>query len=694
MIGTYRPVEMLSEGHPLKSIVQELYGHGLGTELTLETLSEAAVGDYLTTRLGRAPSRDREGAEGQTETEAEKGQPLADARGSESGRARARTLYQRTGGNPLFLVSTVDDLVARGILTQTEDIWTLPHEIEDIGIADSIRHLVARQSGRLLPEERHTLEAASVAGMEFSVAAVAAALASDTATVERRCEQLAERQQFLKRLGVEAWPDGTLAARYGFLHALYQQLWHERVSPTQLQHHHLQIGERKERAYGERVREIAAELVVHFEQGRDYRRAVQYLQLAGENAVRRSAYQEAIELHSRGLNLLQTLRDTPERAQQELTLQLALGAPLMATKGFAAPEARNVYARARELCQQAGETPQLFSVLRGLWEFYHIGAELQTARALAEQLLTLAHNVHDPALFLEAHSTLGMTLMPLGEWAPALKHCEQLLALYTPQQHHTHAFLYGGYDPGVNCLGWAAWCLWGLGYPTQAVKRISEALTLAQELSHPYTTAFAQCYAAQVHQFRREGVLSQERAETAQAFAIEHGFPLKWGAILRGWALVEQGQEEEGLVQMRQNLHSLKLLRPYFLALIAEAHGKLDQTAKRLAVLTEALALVDKTGERWCEAELYRLYGELSLRIGETERIGDKNNLADSPFPLQKKPFSRPSTLLVINKPRCGSCAPPSASHGCGNGKASTTKRAKGWQRSTTGLRKDLTRWT
>ena len=105
--------------------------------------------------------------------------------------------------------------------------------------------------------------------------------------------------------------------------------------------------------------------------------------------------------------------------------------------------------------------------------------------------------------------------MPLGEWAPALKHAEQLLALYNPQRHHAHAFLYGGYDPGVNCLGWTAWTLWGLGYPNQALKRMYEALTLAQELSHPNSLAFAQCYAAQVHQLRREGVLSQKRAEAA-----------------------------------------------------------------------------------------------------------------------------------------------------------------------------------
>jgi predicted ATPase len=223
------------------------------------------------------------------------------------------------------------------------------------------------------------LEAASVAGLEFSAAAVAAALATNTTVVERSCERLAERQHFLRRVGIEEWPDGTLAARYSFLHALYQHLWHERVSPTQLQHHHLQIEERKERAYGDRAREIAAELIVHFEQGRDYHKAVQYLQQAGENAIRRSAYVEAVKHLTKGLEVLKALPDTAESAQQEPTLQHTLGTVLIVRKGAAAPEVERVYTRAQELCQQVGETPYLFWVLLRLWNIPFNRAEYRTA---------------------------------------------------------------------------------------------------------------------------------------------------------------------------------------------------------------------------------------------------------------------------------------------------------------------------
>ena len=167
-------------------------------------------------------------------------------------------------------------------------------------------------------------------------------------------------------------------------------------------------------------------------------------------------------------------------------MQTTLGPALMVTKGQAAPEVLHAYARARELCQQVGETPQLFQVLRGLWYFYLHRMELRTARELGEQLLTLAQHVGDPALLLEAHYALGNTLNYLGEFAAAQAHFAQGIALYDPQQHRAHAFRYGQ-DPGVFCRAYAAVTLWWLGYPDQALQRSHEALTLARELAHPFS---------------------------------------------------------------------------------------------------------------------------------------------------------------------------------------------------------------
>src|SRR5262249_14029103 len=204
---------------------------------------------------------------------------------------------------------------------------------------------------------------------------------------------------------------------------------------------------------------------------------------AGQRATERSAHLEAISHLSKGLEVLQTLPDTPERTRQELLIQTTLGPALMAVKGYAAREVEHAYARARELCQQVGDTPQFFLVLRGLWYVYLLRVELQTARELREQFLSLAQRAHDPALLPEAHYILGNTLNYLGEFAAAQAHLQQGIALYDRQQHRLHTLLYGQ-DPGVACLSYAAQTLWWLGYPDQPLQRSHQPLTLPQPLPH------------------------------------------------------------------------------------------------------------------------------------------------------------------------------------------------------------------
>ena len=224
------------------------------------------------------------------------------------------------------------------------------------GMPESLRQMLERRFDRLCPEEQGVLEVGSVAGNEFAAAVVAAGLGADIEQIEAWCEGLARRGQWLRSRGHSVWPDGTVSARYGFIHALYQEAVYNRIPAARRLRLHRRIGERLEAGYGEQARDLAAELAVHFEQGREYHRAVHYCQQAAENALQRYAYREAITHLSRGLTLLQRLPDTPERLQQELAVQTTLGPALMATKGMAAPEVEQTYARARELCQQAGET--------------------------------------------------------------------------------------------------------------------------------------------------------------------------------------------------------------------------------------------------------------------------------------------------------------------------------------------------
>ena len=223
--------------------------------------------------------------------------------------------------------------------------------------------------------------------------------------------------------------------------------------------------------------------------------------------------------------MLATLPETRERVQQEVDMLIALGASLLATQGTGATEVGETYTRARQLCQYLEEPQQLFPVLRGLCNYYHVRAELRTAHALGEQLLTLAQQFQDSAMLVAAHRALGATLFQLGVVAAAHTHFTQGMALYDPQQHRVYAFLYGD-GAGVICHSFAPRTLWLLGYPDQGLVRSHEALTLAQQSAHPFSFGFALCWAAMFHQLRLEMQAAQEPAEAAIRLAKEQGLPL------------------------------------------------------------------------------------------------------------------------------------------------------------------------
>jgi predicted ATPase len=293
----------------------------------------------------------------------------------------------------------------------------------------------------------------------------------------------------------------------------------------------------------------------------------------------------------------------------------------MATKGYAAPEVEQAYVRARALCGQVEPSPELFRVLHGLYRIYHVRGELQAAREFGEQLMRLAQSLQDPALLVEAHRAFGVPLLWLGEVAPARAHLEKGIALYDRKLLRLHAYTYG-IDPGVVCLSYAAFASWHLGFADQALDRSQRALTLAEELSHPHSQALALVWAAWLRQFRREAHSAEELAQAAGRLCGEHGYPLwmSMGAILHGWALVESWRQlEEGIARIRKGLTDLRatgagLWQPCFLALLAEACGKANRVEEGLAVLDEALAAVHERGERFYEAELHRLKGELLLQ--------------------------------------------------------------------------------
>src|SRR5262249_50053809 len=253
----------------------------------------------------------------------------------------------------------------------------------------------------------------------------------------------------------------------------------------------------------------------------------------------------------KGLTLLPHVPEGPQRLQCELALQLTLGAPLMATRGYSAQDVEKVFGRALELCRQIGETPQLFNALRGLRQFYPIRGDTRAAYEIGEQMLRLAERAQDTGQLLEAHNAFGGALFWMGDFSLAQEHFERIIDLYDPQKHRTHISLYGN-DPGVVGYSYSAWTLWYLGHVDRSLRHIEKCMALATELGLPFSMASACAYAAVLHYFRREPRQAREHAEQTIAIALQHGFPfwLSMGRSLRGWALCEQGDCSQAIVEV------------------------------------------------------------------------------------------------------------------------------------------------
>ena len=528
----------------------------------------------------------------------------------------AEVLHQvvaQTDGVPLFVEELTKTVVESGWLREVDGHYELTGPLPPPAIPATLQDSLMARLDRLATVKEVAQIGATI-GREFSYELLQRVAPMAGASLQQALAKLVEAEILYQRGSGEQ-------TRYVFKHALIQDTAYQSLRKSTRQQYHQQIAQVLTEQLAELTEAHPELLAHHYTEAGLLGQALPYWLQAGQRAVQRSANVEAISHLTKGLELLQTLPDTPTRAQQELTLQITLGSPLIATRGFAAPEVEHAYTRARELCHQVGETPQLFPVLAGLLNFYDVRGEHQTAHELGEQFLSLAQKGQDPALLLEAHHMLGCPLISLGEFASARVHFKQGIALYDPQQHRSHAFLYGGHDPGVCCLSQEALALWFVGYPDQALKRTRDALTLAHKLAHPFSLAFALSFTAELQQRCGAVQAVREQAETVITLCSEQGFPywLAAGMILRGWALAEQGQGEEGIAQMRQGLTAYRAVgaeldQTYYLALLAEAYGKVGQVEEGLNVLAESLAAVNKTGERFYEAELYRLKGTLTLQ--------------------------------------------------------------------------------
>ncbi|MEH6579324.1 MAG: adenylate/guanylate cyclase domain-containing protein [Amphritea sp.] len=526
-------------------------------------------------------------------------------------------IMKQTEGNPFFLEEVVQTLVEAQVLSGGVGHYHLEMEPASLQIPATVQGVLSTRIDRLESAEKELLQTLAVIGKAFPWSLVHQVADLSEEELRSLLSRLQSREFIYEQ---PAFPEveytfkhgHTQEVAYGSLLLEHRRLLHERTAQA------------LEALFSDSLEDHCGELAHHYSCSGNVPKAVQFLQQAGQQAAKRSANQDAITQLKAALKLLPTLPDTPERTHCELTLLAALGPALMVTRGMGSPEVEKTYTRALTLCRELGESTQLVPVLVGLRRFYTMKTDYKTAQELAEWLLRLASQDQDPALMLQAHYAMGATLFFQGELSLAQTHFEQSIRLYDPSQHRAHAFRYGT-EPGILALNFMFWILWYRGFPDQALEKCEDVLALVREASPAHVLVEPMIFRTELHQLRNEGPQTQKWAETVMTLSTEEGLPywLAAGSMLRGWALAEQGQYEAGIGQIREGLTAYEAtgaesLRPYFLGLLAESLGRAGRIREALEELAKALALVNKSGERYYEAELHRLTGELQLLCPES----------------------------------------------------------------------------
>ena len=520
-------------------------------------------------------------------------------------------LVSKTDGVPLYVEELTKTVLRSGVLRREGDQFVLTGPLSEVTIPASLQESLMARLDRL-PTVREVAQLGAVLGREFTYEVLQAIGVLEESKLRDGLGRLVEAELLYQR-------GRPPRARYVFKHALIQDAAYHSLLKRTRQHYHRKVAELLEGKFPE-VAEAQPELLArHFTEAGRASEAVSYWQRAGEKALQRSANREGIGHLTRGLELLATLPDTPERAVRELRVLSSLAPAVMASKGYASPEGARVSARAHELARAGGQAEDICPVLFGVYTFNLVRTNFQRAEEVAEELLQLGERVEDPAPRIFGHHALGLSLMHRGALSSAHAHFEQALAPYDFEVHHHLAFRYG-FELGVVANAYNAWCLWLLGYPDQALRHATRSLALLERINHVFTQARGFCWNAILHLFRREADIVHQQAERAHALASEHGFALVRAAatILKGAALDGQGQHADGAKRIREGLDAYRATGAVFqithhLIMLAEALAGAGSHEEGLEVLADAVAQTEKSDERYLEAEIHRLRGEFLL---------------------------------------------------------------------------------
>jgi predicted ATPase len=531
-------------------------------------------------------------------------------------------IVAKADGVPLYAEELTKTILESDYLHEEVDHYTLTRSLTEISIPATLQDsLMARLDRR--PAVREIAQLAAVLGREFTYQMLRSLAPHEESVVQDGLAQLVEDELLYQR-------GRPPRARYIFKHALIQDAAYQSLLKKTRQHYHEQVARLLEEHFPETVAAQPELVAHHYHEASCTEEAVAYSQKAGQIALSRSANVEAVIHFNKALELLPQLPETGERQKQELEIQMALGPALVATRGFADSGVGRAYARARDLCEKLGNTVHLPLVLRGRQVFHRLRGELNEARGLGEKLVALAEQQENTALLVGGCHALGQDLFSLGDLIAARRTAERGIALFNRDQHRLRNW--PGGQSGEQCYLYAAFVLWVLGYPDQALQRDMEALAMAEEFANPVNLINTLAFVALVHVLRREPEAARQRTKATMEMSTQQRNPyfLAWGTVLHGWTLAAEDQVEDGIAEIEQGVAAYaatgsQTWLPYLFALQAETYGRAKRIDDGLTAVSEALALADKTEERCWQSELYRVRGELLLTLAPTGRVEAEN---------------------------------------------------------------------
>ena len=591
VIGTYRLAQAAALDLPIQQVRTTLRARRRCTEIVLEYLSRRDVAAYLADRLGTSRVADDVVA----------------------------IVHSRSDGNPLFMTVLVDRLLARGWLAERGGDWrlTAPRSMIEGDVPDDLRHLLEGLFLAASPDEQDVLGVASVAGAVFDAPNVASALGDTTENVEAICHRLCHAREWLEDLGSRDWPDGTLAARYRFRHALFQRVLYDRLPPSRRAAMHERIGTRLEAAYAGRTAEVSGELAAHFQGGRDGGRALAYLEQAAARAYERRAYRDVIACLEPAFRWLETQPDSAERARDELRLRRRYVTVLSQTAGYTADILRDNLTRTQDLGRRLDDVPAQFDALSELCLLHANTGDLIRAEEIGRELGAVAELL-DRSATLQGCFLRGAVALWRGDLTAAERLLGEGLSLPVTLDQAERPY---GVNPLVAIRSFEGLRRWAIGDSAGARAIHHEALSLAERHGRPFTLAQALTFHATMLVLEEDWAEAGRLAARTREIAEDYGFPLWRGAalVILGRVLVEQGEAARGIGEIESGLgvlcaNGLRLGLPMRLGLLAGACLRVGDAERGLAAVDAALDQCRDGGGHFFEAELWRLRGELLLR--------------------------------------------------------------------------------